>query len=337
MGCSLCITVYFWFDEVLNGYLLDWFERRFLYYQQKIGPGEVATYYREIQWGSLKRLAFNVLLLLVTAWIVSVRLISVLYASYQERRKVRQIGQMIGSYMSPRKRFGAMDAGEVFPEEYAEISVQLAEVKANMQLHEQMLKEETARKNDLITYLAHDLKTPFTSVVGYLSLLEEAPDMPAAQKAKYVHIALDKALRLEKLINEFFEITRYNLQQIVLEKETVDLEFMLVQMADEFYPILQDHGNTVRLCFDGIEWGGQGADAGNDVVKERGGDAGDGAVCEDGQTIQVYADAEKLARVFNNILKNAVAYSYPGTEITIEANISQELQTQKGALAQQEK
>lgn len=327
---------------MLNGYLLDWFERRFLYYQQKIGPGEVVTYYREIQWGSLKRLAFNVLLLLVTAWIVSVRLISVLYASYQERRKVRQIGQMIGSYMSPRKRFGAMDAGEVFPEEYAEISVQLAEVKANMQLHEQMLKEEAARKNDLITYLAHDLKTPLTSVVGYLSLLEEAPDMPAAQKAKYVHIALDKALRLEKLINEFFEITRYNLQQIVLEKETVDLEFMLVQMADEFYPILQDHGNTVRLCFDGIEWGGQGADAGNDVVKERGGDAGDGAagdgaVCEDGQTIQVYADAEKLARVFNNILKNAVAYSYPGTEITIEANISQELQTQKGALAQQEK
>ena len=330
VGCSLCITVYFWFDEVLNGYLLDWFEQRFMFYQQKIGPGGVVTYYREIQWGPLKRLVFNALLLLVTAWIVSVRLISAAYASYQEKKKVRQIGQMIGSYMSPRKRFGAMDAAEVFPEEYAEISVQLAEVKANMQLHEQMLKEEAARKNDLITYLAHDLKTPLTSVVGYLSLLEEAPDMPPAQKAKYVHIALDKAFRLEKLINEFFEITRYNLQQIVLEKETVNLEFMLVQMADEFYPILQEHGNTARLFFGGKEWGGQGTDAGDGATKPR-------AVCEDGQTIQVYADAEKLARVFNNILKNAVAYSYPGTEITIEANISQEPQTQKGDMAQQEK
>lgn len=325
VGCSLCITVYFWFDEVLNGYLLDWFDRHFMYFQQKIGPGGVVTYYREIQWEPLKRLVFDALLLLVTAWIVSVRLISVLYSSYQEKRKIRQISQMIGTYMSPRKQFGAMDAEEVFPKEYVEISVQLAEVKANMQLHEQMLKEEAARKNDLITYLAHDLKTPLTSVVGYLSLLEEAPDMPPTQKAKYVHIALDKALRLEKLINEFFEITRYNLQQIVLEKETVDLEFMLVQMADEFYPILQGHGNTARLCLGGKEWGGQGADV------------RDSAACGDGQTIQVYADAEKLARVFNNILKNAVAYSYPGTEITIEANISQEPQIQKGALAEQEK
>ena len=139
------------------------------------------------------------------------------------------------------------EAGEVFPPEYAEISVQMAEIKSSIQRHEQTIKEEAARKNDLITYLAHDLKTPLTSVVGYLSLLEEAPDMPEEQKAKYVHITLDKALRLEKLINEFFEITRYNLQQIVLEKETVDLTFMLVQMTDEFYPILQEHNNTIRV------------------------------------------------------------------------------------------
>lgn len=311
VGCSLCLTLYLWFDEVMNGYLLDWFENHFMFFQQKIGPGGVVTYYREIQWGPLKRFAFCALLLLVTAWIISVRLICVVYASYQEKRKVSQIGRMIGTYMSPRKRFDAMDADEVFPKEYAEISVQLAEVKANMQLHEQMLKEEAARKNDLITYLAHDLKTPLTSVVGYLSLLEEAPDMPPEQKAKYVHIALDKALRLEKLINEFFEITRYNLQQIVLEKETVDLEFMLVQMADEFYPILQEHGNTVRLCFDGRDYSWQ--------------------------AIQVYADPEKLARVFNNILKNAVAYSYPGTEINIEAKLIRNAQAQSGAPVSQEK
>lgn len=94
-----------------------------------------------------------------------------------------------------------------------------------MQRHEQILKEEASRKNDLITYLAHDLKTPLTSVIGYLSLMDEAPDMPEAQKARYVHITLDKACRLEKLINEFFEITRYNLQQIILEKETIDLYY----------------------------------------------------------------------------------------------------------------
>lgn len=71
----------------------------------------------------------------------------------------------------------------------------------------------------MIAYLAHDLKTPLTSVIGYLSLLDEAVDMPTPQRAKYVSITLDKAKRLEKLINEFFEITRYNLQGIVLEKK----------------------------------------------------------------------------------------------------------------------
>ena len=149
-----------------------------------------------------------------------------------------------------------------------------------MQRQEQLQKEAAGRKNDLITYLAHDLKTPLTSVIGYLSLMEEVPEMPAEQRVKYVHITLDKALRLERLINEFFEITRYNLQQIVLEKESLDLSFMLVQMADEFYPILSDHGNTLKL---------QGTNE---------------------ESIMVYGDGDKLARVFRNILKNAIAYSY---------------------------
>jgi Signal transduction histidine kinase len=71
--------------------------------------------------------------------------------------------------------------------------------------------------------LAHDIKTPLTSVIGYLSLLDEAPDMPPQQKAKYVGITLEKAYRLEQLINEFFEITRFNLQTIVLNKEKINL------------------------------------------------------------------------------------------------------------------
>lgn len=143
------------------------------------------------------------------------------------------------------------------------------------------------KKNDLVMYLAHDIKTPLTSVIGYLSLLDEAPDMPTAQRAKYVHITLDKAYRLETLINEFFEITRYNLQQIRLEKESIDLYYMLVQMIDEFYPILSEKGNRAVLHAD--------------------------------ESLRVNGDAVKLARVFNNILKNAAAYSDPDTEIVITA------------------
>ncbi len=163
----------------------------------------------------------------------------------------------------------------------------LNQLKVSVQSNEHMVKEAEQRKSDFIAYLAHDLKTPLTSVIGYLSLLDEAPDMPMEQKSKYVHIALDKAQRLEKLINEFFEITRYNLQQITLEKENIDLYYMLVQMTDEFYPVLSAHENTIKLIAN--------------------------------EDLTIYGDSIKLARVFNNILKNAITYSDLGTEIIISA------------------
>ncbi len=152
-------------------------------------------------------------------------------------------------------------------------------------------KEETAqaerRKDELVMYLAHDIRTPLTSVIGYLNLLEEEPDSPPEQRAKRVHIALDKAYRLETMMNEFFEITRYNSQQITLSREAVDLYYLLVQLADELTPVLAARGNSVALRLD--------------------------------EDLTVRGDAEKLARVFGNILKNAAAYSDPHTEITVSA------------------
>ena len=102
-----------------------------------------------------------------------------------------------------------------------------------------------------MTYLAHDLKTPLTSVIGYLSLLDEVPDMPEAQRARYTGVALDKACRLERLVNEFFDITRYSLTNIELELAPVDLAGLLVQLADEFYPALSAHGNVARVTVAG--------------------------------------------------------------------------------------
>ena len=160
----------------------------------------------------------------------------------------------------------------------------LAERKAETALAEQ-------RKDELVMYLAHDIRTPLTSVIGYLNLLEEEPNMPAEQRAKRVHIALEKAYRLETMINEFFEITRYNSQQITLSKETIDLYYMLVQLSDELSPVFSPRGNTVALH-----------------------------LAED---LTVEADPEKLARVFSNILKNAASYSHPHTEITISAEKSE--------------
>jgi two-component system sensor histidine kinase VanS len=154
--------------------------------------------------------------------------------------------------------------------------------------HEAILADQ--RKNDVVMYLAHDIKTPLTSVIGYLNLLDEIPDMPPEQKAKYINITLEKANRLERLVDEFFEITRYNFQADMLTKESIDLYYMLTQMTDEFYPLLSSKGKEILLN-----------------------------VSED---FVIYGDPEKLARVFNNILKNAVAYSADNSAISITAAIT---------------
>lgn len=141
------------------------------------------------------------------------------------------------------------------------------------------------RKNDLIVYLAHDLKTPLTSVIGYLTLLKEEPTLPQELRCRYTGIALEKAERLEELINEFFDITRFNMTSIVLNPERVNLSRMLEQVVSEFYPILAEQE---------LRW---------DTQIE--------------SNVEILCDADKLERVFDNLIRNAVAYSYKQTSIML--------------------
>ena len=144
-------------------------------------------------------------------------------------------------------------------------------------------KEAEQRKNDLIVYLAHDLKTPLTSVIGYLSLLRDEPQISKELRAKYTGVALQKAERLEDLMNEFFEITRFNLTSLTLETETVNLTRMLEQTAFEFQP---------ALARKKLEW---------DLRLPPG--------------VTLLCDPDKLERVFDNLIRNAVYYSYPGSKV----------------------
>ena len=190
-----------------------------------------------------------------------------------------------------------LEAHEAFPPGWEELALVASDAKRAAAERERQLADESARRSDLVTYLAHDLKTPLTSVIGYLSLLDEVPDMPEAQRVRYTGVALDKACRLERLVNEFFDITRYSLTNIELELAPVDLAGLLVQLADEFYPALSAHGNVAQVTVAG-------------AVR---------TVEQPGEPLMVTADAARLARVFGNLLRNAIAYSDEGTPIEIEA------------------
>ncbi len=175
------------------------------------------------------------------------------------------------------------------PESLSDVEAQLNTIRERALRDAQAVREAEQRKNDLVVYLAHDLKTPLTSIIGYLTLLRDEPQLSREMRERYTQIALGKAERLEDLINEFFEITRFNLTHLELEKQPTDLTRMLEQVVSEFQPMLTEANLTCRL----------------DMPKK--------LLCP--------CDPEKLSRVFDNLLRNASYYSFPGTQVRIAGGV----------------
>lgn len=173
----------------------------------------------------------------------------------------------------------------VLPWELSPIQDDLNAIRVQLAARERSSKEAEQRKGDLVAFLAHDLKTPLTSVVGYLTLLHDDPGLDPEQRAKFTGIALDKALRLEELLGEFFDISKMDLDSGAGEKVPIQLSMLLEQLADEFYPLFADKNLT---CAPNIQ-----------------------------PHLVVQGDPDKLARVFDNVLRNAVSYSIPGGTVDV--------------------
>jgi len=171
------------------------------------------------------------------------------------------------------------------PSELHDVEKDMNLIKTNFKRSQQLAKEAEQRKNDLVVYLAHDLKTPLTSVIGYLTLLRDESQISEELRTKYLSISLEKAERLEDLINEFFEITRFNFTTLNLDLSSVNLTRMIEQTVYEFKPMLSEKGLQYTIS------------AASDIM--------------------INCDANKLQRVLDNLLRNAVNYSFSSTTIEI--------------------
>ncbi|MDE7432529.1 MAG: HAMP domain-containing histidine kinase [Lachnospiraceae bacterium] len=181
---------------------------------------------------------------------------------------------------------GRESIGEVsLPPELSATEKRINTIKHTLEKQKLDMKLTEQRKNDMVMYLAHDLKTPLASVIGYLNLLRDEGQISEELRQKYLSVSLDKAERLEDLINEFFEIAKFNLSNITLQYSRISLTRMLEMLLYEFQPMLQEKNLKCNLM-----------------------------VPED---IMVRCDANKIQRVFDNLLKNAVIYSFEGTDIDI--------------------
>ena len=211
---------------------------------------------------------------------------------------------------SVRKLLNSKDTHVDLPDDLSIVRSELVNIKAQSIEAERHAINAEKRKNELVAYLAHDIKTPLTSILGYLTLLNETATLPDEQRRHYAEIALNKAERLEGLIDEFFEITRYNLQSIPIERETFNLELFCQQIADDFYPEAKHKQLSIEVKSQQSTESPQ-PDKTNNTSPVLANASYD-------NEFQIFADPEKLARAVSNVMRNALAYAEPQSTITIE-------------------
>ena len=161
-------------------------------------------------------------------------------------------------------------------------------VKATLSDRKRDIETANQRKDDMILYLAHDIRTPLTSVIGYLDLLTDGTSSGEDQK-KYLSIARNKAARLEELIEEFFQIAKARSLSNSFDKQDLDLILLLRQIYDELYPSLMERTLLLQL--------------------------------ESPDSLQIYANPLLLMRALTNLLKNAASYAPVGSTILLDVSV----------------
>jgi signal transduction histidine kinase len=170
------------------------------------------------------------------------------------------------------------------------INIMSAKLKSSMEEERQAVQA----KQELITNVSHDLRTPLTSIKGYLQYIHENRYKDEVELMYYADIAYQKTLRLERMVNDLFEYTRVAYGQTKLKLVPIDLRELLGQLSAELRLMAEEAG--MELAMDGPE-----------------------------ERVMIKADGDKLVRVFENLISNAVRYGRDGRRVDIRLRQSGEM------------
>ena len=253
-----------------------------LYYYISVKRGDTLAYVREIM-GNIGDLNFFFLFFILLS-ILFFFFLTKPYSSYLNEIS-KGIHYLAQGDLKHRVQILSND-------EFSEIaqSINLASEKLEEAIQRGDFSESS--KDQLVVNLAHDLRTPLTSVLGYLDLIMKDDRLTKEQVRHFLTIAFTKSQRLERLIDELFEITRMNYGMLPIEKKPIDLSELLSQLKEELYPVFEKNNLIARMNIT--------------------------------SPLSIMGDGELLARVFENLLMNANRYGYEGQYIDINGFIDAE-------------
>ena len=147
-------------------------------------------------------------------------------------------------------------------------------------------------KAELITNVSHDLKTPLTAIITYVNLLK-GENLTREQQKEYLNVLEQKSLRLKVLIEDLFEVSKANSENIVLNRTDVDILNLVKQAAFEYSDKFSDAKLDIRL----------------NLSEEK---------------ILLFLDSQKTFRIYDNLFGNIAKYAMPGTRVYVMASLSEE-------------